>query len=533
MISALTIFGSIATLAVPWLGAQLLERVFGTQSFEFYQIAGLLVLALAAMALLSTLATIQSAKTAGRILAELRLDAYKHIQLLPTEFHERSRSGDLLALMSYEVSNLSDFLTSTLAKVPAMLLTAGGAIIFLFLIDPSLALFVPVLVPAFFILVKLLGRRLRGLGEKTREAEAKVMWVADEDLEILPAIKAFAVEEDRHETFRHAVEHSRELALQESRLTAPIEPAINLIAACAILLIIIVSGTQVIQGESTPSELFAFLLYAVLLTRPVSGLANVYGQFQIALGTINRLETVFAAPIEAGYLAASDAANVKGAIAFEGIGFGYPGRNQLLARVSFKINPGEIVALTGENGAGKSTLIRLLQRFYVPSEGSILLDGKDISEWQIQELRRQFGYVPQRALLFNGSIKDNIALGAPDAPEKQICEAAKLAQAWEFISELPNRLDTEIGDHGVQLSGGQRQRVALARALLNNPPMLIFDEATSMYDQEAETAFVDACAGALKGRTVIVVTHREASMALADRIFDVRDGKVEESAPIG
>ena len=178
------------------------------------------------------------------------------------------------------------------------------------------------------------------------------------------------------------------------------------------------------------------------------------------------------------------------------------------------------MALTGENGIGKSTLIRLLLRFYDPDSGRITLDGTDISDLQVQDLRRQFGYVPQRALLFDGSIADNIAFGVDDPDMEAIERAAKMSQAWEFIERLPKGLQTEIGDDGVRLSGGQRQRIALARALYRDPPIYIFDEATSMYDLEGEAAFVEACIRGLEGRTVLVITHRPASLELADRVVD-------------
>jgi len=234
-------------------------------------------------------------------------------------------------------------------------------------------------------------------------------------------------------------------------------------------------------------------------------------------------------PPEPGYAGAQGLTRAHGAIAFEGVDFAYPDRPPVLTGFNLAIAPGEIIALTGANGVGKSTLINLLLRFYDPDAGRITLDGQDIAAFDIKDVRRQFGFVPQRALLLNGSIAENIAFGLTGPDQAAIERAARAAQAWEFITALPHGLATQIGDDGVRLSGGQRQRIALARALLRNPPIYIFDEATSMYDLEGEAAFVETCIQTLSGRTVIIITHRPASLALADRIIDLTPGGFTET----
>ena len=520
-ISALSVLSSLATLAIPWLAGQFLAGVIGDATIDLGVVIGLLIAALVWTTAVNILVAIVSEVASGRILAGLRREAYERIQSMPMSFHDRSKSGDLLALMTYEVSNLSGFLTSTLAKLPAMLLTAGGAVILLFLIDPVMALVVPVLVPVFYIVMKLIGRNLRTLSHRVRKAESQVMWTAARDLEMLSAIKAFAAEDHHRSNYGHVIEKSRLLGLSQMRIMAFIGPIVSLVAALAAIGLLILGSGQIASGTRSPAELFAFLFYAALLTRPVEALANIYGQLQIAKGTLARIDAVFAKTIEAGYTATGRLARARGAIAFESIDFAYPGRAPVLKDFNLTIAPGEVIALTGGNGIGKSTLVRLLLRFYDPQAGRITLDGMNIAECQVQDLRRQFGYVPQRALLFNGSIAENIAFGLTDPDPAAIESAARLAQAWDFIQHLPRGLDTEIGDNGVRLSGGQRQRIALARALLRDPPIYIFDEATSMYDLEGEAAFVEACVQSLVGRTVIIITHRPASLALADRIIEM------------
>jgi ATP-binding cassette subfamily B protein len=521
VIGALSLAGSVATLAVPWLVARLAGGVMGDTTTDLGQTLGLLCAALIGLTAMNIAVAILSEGASGRILAALRQEAYEHIVALPVGFHDRHRHGDVLALMSYEVSNLSTFLTATLAQVPAMLMTAGGAVLVLFAIDPGMALVVPVLVPLFYIGMKLFGRRLRQLGQEVRRTEVDVLWMAETDLDTLNAIKAFASEDHYRARYLTAVEHARRLKLRQARITAFIGPMVALVAAFAAIAILVAGNGSITAGERSPSELLAFLLYAALLTRPVGNLANTYGSYQIARGTLTRLEEVLALDPEPGYAATGTIARAKGAITFRNISFSYPERPPVLDGFSLSIAPGEVVALTGSNGVGKSTLVNLLLRFYDPQGGRITLDGQDICALDVKQLRRQFGYVPQRALLLNATIRENIAFGLPDPNPAAIERAARLAQAWDFIGTLPQGLDTTIGDNGVQLSGGQGQRIALARALLRDPPVYIFDEATSMYDLEGEAAFVESCIQALADRTVIIVTHRPASLALADRIIQI------------
>lgn len=527
----LTLTSSLVTLAVPWLGARILGGIMAPGGIGAGGLVGLLVLALTAIALLNFAVALVSGATSTRLLSDLRVRIYEHLQALPLRFHENHRQGDTLALMTYEVARLSGFLTRTLVHIPAQLVTVVGAGILMFRIEPRLALIVPLLVPAFYIILKLVGRRLRGLAQSIQQAEAEVVAIAEENLEMLPAIKAFAREEHEARRYGAQVSHAMELSLQENRIFAALEPAIGLVAAIASVLLVYLAGQHVQLGSMSPTSLFAFLFYAALLTRPVAALAHVYGQVQSVRGTLVRLQSVLDQAVEAGYALTNRIAASGGAIAFRNISFAYPGRSQVLRGLNLDIRPGEVVALTGPNGAGKTTLIKLLLRFHDPDEGDIFIDGQNIASVAVQDLRRQTGLVSQRVLLFNGTLRANIAYGVEDADDALIETAARLAQAWDFIAHLPQGLDTEIGDHGVRLSGGQRQRIALARALIKDPPILLLDEATSMYDLEGESAFIEACSTALEGRTVIIITHRPASLAMADRILCLEDGKVQLALP--
>ncbi|MEE4153462.1 MAG: ABC transporter ATP-binding protein [Erythrobacter sp.] len=525
-IGLISIVSSVAVLAVPWLAAQFIRQVVGAEQGMEPAIDGvlpLLVATLIVLAAVTVLVAILTEDASGKILADLKCEVFAHVLRLPPSFHDEARDGDLLSLMTSEVTGLSTFLTATIAQIPAMIVTALGACILLLYLDPILALLAPALIPVFFVGLKLTGRRLRELARSKREAEVAVVTRAYVGLEMIEAVKAFAVEQRHAADYRDAAEHARRLAFAQTRLSAFIGPVSALLAALGAIAILALGSGPLAARQHDAGDLFALLLYAALLTRPLGNLATAYSRFQIARGALAKLQALFETAPEPGLCTGRRIDRASGAITFEKVSFGYPGRPQILDAVDLEIASGEIVALTGENGIGKSTLVRLMLRFYEPVGGRILLDGQDIRSLQIQDLRRQFGYVPQRALLFDGTVLENIAFGMSDPDPAALERAARMAQAWDFIERLPEGMATQIGDYGVRLSGGQRQRIALARALLCDPAIYILDEATSMYDLESEAAFVDSCIEALKDRTVILITHRPASLALAHRIIHAAD----------
>ncbi|MEO7865272.1 MAG: ABC transporter ATP-binding protein [Sphingomicrobium sp.] len=525
LLAILTIASSMVVLAIPWLAGQMLGSIVtGTQAQG--TLITLLVGALVAAALISFATASQTAATMAQVLADLRQRVYAHVQNLPIGFHDHRGKGDTLALMTFEIAGLSDFLTGTLVTIPAKLLTTFGAVVLMFRIDPKLALIVPLLVPAFYLILKIVGWRLRGLAIALQLREAGVVVAAEEMLEMLPATKAFTREAAEAERYRGEVVEASRLRRRQGQIIAVIEPLIGLMAALAAIVVLLLAGSSVGAGHLSPPQLFSFIFYATLLTRPVGGLAHVYGEIQTARGTLGRLQSVFAEPTEAVSQSDSRSTRAIGAIRFDAVHFAYPERDQVLKGLTLDIAAGETVALVGPNGVGKTALINLLMRFYTPQSGTILLDGRDIADMPIADVRRQIGLVPQAPLLFNATIRDNIAFGAEAATDRQVNAAARLAQASGFIATLPEGMETVIGDRGVRLSGGQKQRIALARALLKDPPILVFDEATSMFDDEGEHAFIEACGEALGGRTVILVTHRPATLALADRIVTLEDGAV-------
>jgi len=300
---------------------------------------------------------------------------------------------------------------------------------------------------------------------------------------------------------------------------ALLSPVVRFVAATGIILLLWIGVGRVSGGAMTPGELVSLLLYGMLMTGPISGLADVYGQVQSVRGAADRLLALFSESPEPEDEGGCVLKEVRGDIEFRDISFAYPGRDGLLSGLNLKIRAGETIAITGENGAGKSTIAHLLARFIDPTSGIILIDGIDIRGVALESLRQQIGMVQQHVLLLNGSVRDNIAFGQPDADDVSIEQAARAAHALAFINKLPQGFATVIGDQGVKLSGGQKQRLSLARALLKDPPILILDEATAMFDPAGEKSFIQECHELLQQRTVILITHRPASLDLADRVM--------------
>ncbi|MGB5737493.1 MAG: ABC transporter ATP-binding protein [Thiohalocapsa sp.] len=537
MLAVVLMMGESAiALLNPWVAAQLTGLVTQPVNASVSLSTGFGLLEL--MSLWALLLAIQSGLSFGNhyllgstgtaMLAELRSRLYDHLQSLPLGYFHEKRRGEVLALLGNDAAHISHFVTSTLVSLLPLLLTFVGAAYFLFRISPGIAAMAVMLVPLFFFAMKLIGRRIRPLSSESVRLHAEMFATLEENIGMLPTIKSFTREAHESARFQRSNVELLRVAKRQLLVESLLSPAVHLLAGLGLLLLLYFSTLQVQSGALEPADMVGILLYGMLLTRPVSGLAGVYGSVQTARGSAVRLLEAFAVRPEPDDAGAPEMAPVAGNIRLENVHFGYPGRQKTLAGVTLDIQAGETVAITGENGSGKSTIIHLLMRFADPVEGRILVDGTDIRAVSIGSLRGQIGLVAQHVLLLNGTVRDNIAYGCPDAGPDEIEAAAKLAQADAFIRHLPNGYETLIGDQGIRLSGGQRQRIALARALMKAPPILILDEATAMFDPGGELDFIEHCQDVLAQRTVILITHRPASLALASRVLVMDGGHLRE-----
>jgi len=528
---ALLLAGSLISLAQPWLAGNLTSALLEKPEYDTWSVQDLLWLWLGLLFVRSVLGFVSQyyIGSVGEIMtARLRSRLYQHLQALPLEYYQQRRSGDVLALLSNDADIISGFVTNTLVQLLPLLLTFSGAFALMVLIDPLIAGLTIVLLPFYFLAMKLVGRRIRPVSRAWIDAYSNLVTFIDENLSMLPAIKAFTREPRENRRFEQRNSALLGLSQKQLLIQSLLSPVVGLLAGLGMLLLLWLGTARIASGELAVAELVSLLLYAMLLSQPLKGLANVYGQVQRSRGAAERIVEFLGRQAEPDDEGKMPLGPVRGEIHFQSVHFAYPDGNPVLNGLNLHIRAGETVAITGANGSGKSTVAHLLMRLADPAAGRILIDNTDIAEVSLASLRGQIGIVAQHTLLLNGTVAENIAYGRSPVTPEEIALAARAAHAHDFIMQLPEGYQTVIGDQGLRLSGGQRQRVSLARTLLVDPPVLILDEATSMFDPLGEANFIAECYGLLGRKTVILITHRPASLALADKILHLDDGVTEE-----
>jgi ATP-binding cassette subfamily B protein len=529
LIVVLLLLVSGLALLQPILAGQLTEGLLSEPGDRRFSISAILG---AWFALLVTRSVVQVASdylsgSAGELMASaLRRRLYQHMQLLPLPYHQERRAGDVLSLLSNDAETFSDFVTNTLLQLLPLLATFFGALLLMVWIDLRIGLLAGLLVPLYFLVIKLVGRRIRPLARALLDAYGDILSIVEENLKLLPIIKNFVREEYELERFRTRNLRVLDLSKRQLMQQSVLGPSMGMIAGVGLLLLLWLGSAEMERGGLSAAELVQLVLFALLLSQPLRGLASVYGMVQLGLGAAERILDFLAEQEEPEDDAAVVLEVHSGVIEFRAVSFGYQSRDLVLRNLDLLVGAGETVAITGLNGCGKSTLVYLLLRHADPSVGRICVDGMDIRSVTLASLRSSIGVVSQHTLLHNGTIAENIAYGNPTATPSEIERAAEYAQAAGFIKRLPLAYETIIGDQGLKLSGGERQRLALARALLIDPPILVFDEATSMFDPEGENAFVAAGGEFIRGKTVLLITHRPSSLALADRVLELREGRL-------
>ncbi len=514
------ITGSLVDTALAESTLQDLSRIDG--------IALLLLGIFAAQAAFSYLRIYYLAAMGEGIVADLRQAVYRHIMTLPVKFFDERKTGEITSRLTSDVAVVQGVTSASLASAISQAITLIGGIALMFLTNITLSVVVLSFLPVTIIAAASFGRRLRRISRRYQDKIAAANAAAEEAISAVRVVKWFTAEETEIGRYGRKVQESYAVALRRAKLQALFNPFVQLVGFGTLAVVMWVGGRQVLAGDLTAGELVTFLLYTLTVAGAIGAFTGLYGQLQTALGASQRIFELLGERSDIEDPATPvTLERVEGRIGFEEVGFRYSDRDvDVLVSINLEIAPGEVVALVGPSGAGKSTIVQLIPRFFDPTSGRILIDGIDLRDLRLRDLRSYMAAVPQETQLFSGTIMENLLLGKPEANPDEVRAAAVAANAHDFIEGFPSGYDTIVGERGVKLSGGQRQRVAIARALLNDPRILILDEATSSLDSESEAVVQEALDRLMEGRTTLVIAHRLSTVRNADRLAVIDEGRI-------
>lgn len=523
------LISSLAGLAFPKLLGNLVDPKSNEHLFNGMNKAGVLLIGvLVAQAIFSFFRIVLFVNVTEKTLATLRQTIYSHLIRLPMKFFLERRVGELSSHISSDISLLQETFTTTLAEFIRQMIIIIGGVVILLVTSPHLTIFMLAILPLMMVAAVVFGKFIRRFSKQVQEQVAASNTVVEETLQGVLNVKAFANEFFEIARYRQRTNEAARLGIKSGKFRGAFSSFI-IMGIFGALVAVIWRGVSI--GMPT-SDLLSFVLYSLFIGGSIAGLAEVYTNLQKSIGATEHLLEILDEPAEdiTPVTAIALENQLDGQISFRNISFHYPSRPDLniMNDVSFDVYADQKVALVGPSGAGKSTIVSLLLRLYDPISGSILFDGKESTAFPLSQLRSQMAVVPQDVFLFGGTIAENIAYGKPGATPEEMEEAAKKANAWEFIQRFPLGLQTVVGERGIQLSGGQRQRIAIARAVLKNPRILILDEATSALDSESEKLVQDALDKLMEGRTSIVIAHRLATVRQADKIIVLDKGHIVE-----
>lgn len=524
------VFSSLTLLTFPYVAGKLIDTAQGKDWFvsDINSIALILIAILAVQSIFSFFRVWLFALVSERSMRDIRLALYSRMVRLPMTFFDKRRTGELISRITTDVSMLQDTFSVTLAELFRQVVTLVAGVLFLLINTPKLTLFMLGTFPVLVIVAMIFGKFIRKLSKATQDELASANVIVEETLQSISTVKSFVGEAFESARYGSGLNRVVGVALRAAKYRGAFISFIIFALFGGIVVVMWYGASLVSAGDMSVGELVSFVLYTTFIGGSIAGLGDIYGQMQKAIGSSERVLEILEEEAEPQNGVKAD--TFRGKISFENVAFRYPTRPEVevLKGLTFHMNPGEKVALAGHSGAGKSTIIQLLMRFYEVQKGSITVDDRILSEWDLHSLRTYIGMVPQEVLLFGGSIRENIAYAKPGATTEEIILAAKKANAWQFVSQFPEGLDTLVGERGVKLSGGQRQRVAIARAILKDPSILILDEATSSLDAESESLVQEALDELMKGRTTIIIAHRLATIRKVDRIYVLSEGEIVE-----
>ncbi|WP_044001253.1 ABC transporter ATP-binding protein [Hymenobacter swuensis] len=461
---------------------------------------------------------------------DIRQALYRKFVTLPIPYFEKNRVGAITSRITSDVGIIQDSFSLTLAELFRQVMTLVVGIIFIMVVSVKLSLFMLLTFPPIVVLAMVFGKKIRVLAKTTQDELAKTNVIVEETLQGINTVKAFTNEQFETSRYTSSLTKTVQAALKSNLYRGGFVSFVIIGLFGGIILVLWRAASLVQSGQMSIGDLTQFALYTIFIGASVAGLGELYGKVQSTLGASERILEILDEPTEPTHQPSALPIRLRGDIAYEHVAFQYPTRPDLtvLQDISFSIRAGEKIALVGPSGAGKSTIVQLLMQFYVLSSGQITIDGRPIGQYDLTELRRHIGIVPQETILFGGSIRENIAYGKTDATDEEIVQAARKANAWQFISSFPEGLDTLVGERGIKLSGGQRQRVAIARAILKNPAILLLDEATSALDSESEKLVQQAMDELMQNRTSIIIAHRLSTIRKVDKILVIDGGRIAE-----
>ena len=464
-------------------------------------------------------------------LANLRLKLYTNIIKLPMSFFSQKQVGELNSRISNDISQISDLLATTIAEFLRQFILIIGSFILLATINIKLTLMMVSIVPLVGVAAVIFGKFIRKYSKKIQDQVAESQTIVIESMQGISVVKAFANEWYEITRYKGKINEVVKTAIKGGQFRGFFASFIIVCLFGTIVAVVWYGVTLSIAGEITVGELFTFILYSSYVGASSGGIAELYSQIQKSIGATERVfELLDERPEKINTETPAVIEKIRGEVTFQNVAFTYPSRKeiQVLKDVNFKASFGQKIAIVGTSGAGKSTIASLLLRFYDIESGQILIDDKDIYDYDLENLRGNMSIVPQDVILFGGTIRENIAYGKPNATEAEILNAAKQANAYQFVEGFPEKFETIVGERGIKLSGGQRQRIAIARALLKNPSILILDEATSSLDSESEKLVQEALETLMIGRTSIIIAHRLATIRSADAILVLDNGVIAE-----
>lgn len=531
---ALSLVALVATAAteplLPALFKPLLDEGFVAKDPDFIRWVPMLLLALFLVrGVTSFVSTYCMAWVGSRLVMDLRAAMFDKLMTLPTRYFDQNPSGQLIAHLAFNVTQVTQSATSSLTTLVRDTVTVLGLLGYLLWLNWQLTLIVFGMVPLTLWIVRIASRRLRGLSRKAQQNIGELTQVVDEAVGGHRVVKLYGGEPYERDRFRLTANRARLFEMKRVAANAVYEPVIQFIAAVALAIIVYIAAGQASANTTTVGGFVSFFMAMLLLFAPLKRLTAVNDQMQRGLAAAETIFTLLDEEAERDR-GTHVLERIEGRLAFRDVALTYPGKTApALAGITLDIAPGETVALVGASGSGKTTLANLVPRFYDPDAGRIELDGIDLRELRLHDLRRHIALVSQDVVLFNDTLAHNIAYGSRrDATPDEIRAACVAAHAWEFIQAMPEGLDTLIGENGMRLSGGQRQRIAIARAILKNAPLLVLDEATSALDNESERHVQAALETLIAHRTTLVIAHRLSTIERADRIVVLEGGRIVE-----